>query len=137
MVLLDTHVWLWSASGDTRRIGGRARRFLSRAGSQNAVYVSPISLFELTALHTLGRLRLTSVPGEWIRDSLNAGIAIAELTPGIAIDAGHIPRSTLADPIDRILVATARHFGATLLTSDAPILAYGRAGNVRVQDAAI
>lgn len=137
MVLLDTHVWVWSAHGDSRRIGRRTRRLLSRAESQDAVRVSPVTLFELTALVTLGRIRLTRRPDEWIRDSLEAGgIRIAEFSPAMAIDAGHIPRSSLADPLDRILVATARHLEATFLTSDARILDYAsKLGDVRVHDA--
>jgi PIN domain nuclease of toxin-antitoxin system len=137
MVLLDTHVWVWSAHGDARRIGRRARRLLSRAESQDAIRVSPATLFELTALVTLGRLRLTRRPDEWIRDSLEAGgMRIAEFLPAIAIDAGHIPRTSLADPLDRILVATARHIEATFLTSDERILDYAAtSGDVRVEDA--
>lgn len=111
---------------------------MTNAEAQDAIRVSPASLFELTALHTLGRIRLTRRPEEWIRDSLTAGgIRIAELTPEIAVDAGHIPRTALADPLDRILVATARHFDATFLTSDARILHYAsKSGDVRVHNAA-
>lgn len=137
MVLLDTHVWVWSAQGDARRIGRRTRRLLSRAESQDAVRVSPATLFEFTALVTLGRLRLTRRPDEWIRESLETGgMRIAEFSPAVAIDAGHIPRASLADPLDRILVATARHIEATFLTSDERILAYAStSGDVRVHDA--
>ena len=137
MVLLDTHVWLWIVEGDARRVGRRASRLLSRAESQEAIRVSPATLFELTALHTHGRLRLTRPPEQWIRDALEApGIRIAELSPAIAIDAGRIPRTALADPIDRLLVATARHLDATFLTSDAGILEYAsKSGDVRVHDA--
>ena len=139
MLLLDTHVWVWSAHGDSRRIGRRTRRLLSRAESQDAVRVSPVTLFELTALVTLGRVRLTRHPHEWIRDSLDTGgIRIAEFSPAIAIDAGHIPRNSLADPLDRILVATARHIEATFLTSDERILDYAStSGDVRVHDASL
>ena len=63
---------------------------------------------------------------------------IAELSPAIAIDAGHIPRAALADPLDRLLVATARRLDATFLTSDARILDYAASTrNVRVQDAGL
>ena len=99
--------------------------------------MSPATLFELTALHTLGRVRLARPPEQWIRESLEAaGVRIAELSPAIAIDAGHIPRTALPDPLDRLLVATARRLDATFLTSDARILDYAsETGNVRVHDA--
>ena len=56
----------------------------------------------------------------------------------LAIDAGHISRNSLADPLDRILVATARHIEATFLTSDERILDYAStSGDVRVHDASL
>jgi PIN domain nuclease of toxin-antitoxin system len=65
-------------------------------------------------------------------------VRVAELTPAVAIDAGAIPRTALADPLDRLLVATARQLDATLLTSDLQILAYAtRTKNVRARDAAL
>lgn len=135
MLLLDTHVWLWSVAGDVRRIGRRTRLALLRAESRDAIRISPASLFELTALHRLGRLRLSRPVEQWI-DA--AGIRIAELSPSIAIDAGCIPRDALADPLDRLLVATARRLDATFLTSDARILHYAAATrNVQVQDAGV
>lgn len=138
MLLLDTHVWLWSVNGDTRRVGRRTRRLLSRAESQEAIRVSPVSLFELVALHRLGRVRLARSPEQWIGEALDsAGVRVAELSPAVAIDAGSIPRESLSDPLDRLLVATARHLEATLLTSDARILAFAaQTDEVRALDAA-
>lgn len=138
MVLLDTHAWIWSVEGDTRRIGRRARALLTRAEGQDRIRVSAVSIFEIMALATSGRLGLSRPAEGWIRDSLGtAGVRLAELTPAVAIDAGAIPRGALADPLDRLLVATARQLEATLLTSDAHILAYAAATrNLRVHDAA-
>ena len=139
MLLLDTHVWVWSVEGDVRRVGRRARQLLSRAESQEALRISPATVFEVTALHTAGRLRLARLPEQWIRQALEVGsVRIAALSPAIAIDAGHIPRTALADPLDRLLVATARQLDATFLTSDARILDYAsETGNVRVYDASV
>ena len=139
MLLLDTHVWVWSVEGDVRRVGRRARQLLSRAESQEALRISPVTVFEVSALHTAGRLCLARPPEQWIRQALDvAGVRIAALSPAIAVDAGHIPRTALADPLDRLLVATARQIDATLLTSDARILEYAsETGNVRVYDASV
>ena len=139
MVLLDTHVWLWSANGDTRRIGQRTRRLLARAEARETIRLSVVTLFEVTALHTLGRIRLTRPPEQWLREALDtAGVRLAELTPSIAIDAGAIPRTALEDPLDRLLVATARNLDATLLTADARILDYAAStGAVTTHDAGV
>ena len=137
MLLLDTHVWVWTLEGDTRRIGRRARAVLSRAEADDQIRVSPLTLFEVTALHTLGRLRLSRPLHDWIRQAMaGAGIRVADLSPAAAADAGSIPREALADPIDRLLVATARDLEATLLTGDRRILDYAsRQRTVRTQDA--
>lgn len=137
LVLLDTHTWIWSVEGDRRRIGRKARRLLAASEARDALRVSPASVFEVTALYTAGRLRLARLPDSWVREALDApGVRLAALSAAIATDAGSIPRAALADPLDRLLVATARHLEATLLTSDMRILEYAVAtGHVRVQDA--
>jgi PIN domain nuclease of toxin-antitoxin system len=139
VLLLDTHVWIWAVDGDTRRLGRRARRLLSRAESEGMVRVSAVTLFELTALHTLGRIRLTRTPEQWIRESMHlSGVRIAELTPAIAIDAGAIPRTALADPLNRLLLATARQLDAAFLTSDTRILDYASGhGQAHVHNASL
>ena len=137
MVLLDTHVWVWSVEGDMRRVGRRTRRLLSVAESHDAIRVSPATLFEVAALCTAGRLGLLRPIEQWISQALEApGVRVAELSPAVAVDAGHIPRTALADPLDRLLVATARQLDATFLTGDERILVYAAdSAGVRVQDA--
>ena len=54
----------------------------------------------------------------------------------IGMDGGRIGVSHLPDPVDRMLVATARQMGATFVTRDRPILDYAAATSaVRVHDA--
>ena len=136
MVLLDTHAWIWSVEGDTRRVGRKAQALLERAEVQERIRLSPVSIFEVMALHTSGRLRLSRPAEGWVRDSVSAaGVRLAEVTPAIAIDAGAIPRTALAEPLDRLLVATARQLDATFLTADQQILQYARdTRNVRAHD---
>jgi PIN domain nuclease of toxin-antitoxin system len=137
VLLLDTHVWVWALEGDKRRIGRRTRALLARAEADDAVRISPVSVFEITALHTLGRLRLARRPDEWIREALeSSGARISELTVSAAIDAGAVTREALPDPLDRLLVATARQSRATFLTCDERILKYSTADPaLRVHDA--
>lgn len=137
LLLLDTHVWVWNVDGDTRGVGRRSRTLIGRAEAGEAVRISPVSLFEITALHTAGRLRLSQPIGQWIEQALLVtGARIAAFSPTVGMDAGQIPRTALADPMDRLLVATARQLDATLLTGDARILDYAsQTGNVRASDA--
>jgi PIN domain nuclease of toxin-antitoxin system len=137
-VLLDTHVWIWAADGGAK-LGPKTRRRLARSQgyADERVAISVASVFEVVALHTAGRLRF-SVPVErWIRDSIErGGLQVLDLERDVAVDAGMIPASALADPIDRWLVATARDRDRPLVTSDRKVLEYGaRTGLVRVVDA--
>ena len=134
MILFDTHVWIWTVESDARRVGLAARRLIARAEASGALRVSPISFFEVTSLHTAGQIHFNRSLQQWMRDGIEH-VRIAELTTDIAVDAGSIPRAALADPADRLLVATARQLDATLLTADRAILAYARGGHVRVHDA--
>lgn len=137
MILLDTHVWLWTIGGETRRVGRRTRQLVAREERRGAVRISPASIFEVAALHTLGRLRLALPVESWIRGALDqAGLRIAPLSIDVALDAGLIPRDALADPFDRLLVAGARRGDATLITADDRIIDYAaETSSVRVHDA--
>lgn len=136
MLLLDTHVLVWTLEGSARRVGPRSRALLARAEAHDAIRVSLISLFEIAALHTLGRIRLTPPLDEWIDGALADGrVRIAELTRAMAIEAGAISRDALPDPLDRLLVATARRMDATFVTADRRILDHASvAPGLRVHD---
>jgi PIN domain nuclease of toxin-antitoxin system len=54
------------------------------------------------------------------------------MTPDIAIDSSFLPGNLHGDPGDRLIVATARHLEAPVVTRDRNIIAYARAGHVRV-----
>jgi PIN domain nuclease of toxin-antitoxin system len=138
VLLLDTHAWIWTVEGDTRRIGRRSRRLIAQNEVRERVRISTVTLLEIVALHTSGRLRLAQPVEQWLDLSLDLpGVRLAELSRGVAVDAGFIPRTALADPIDRVLVATARQLDATFMTADAAILAYAaQTSNLRVHDLA-
>jgi PIN domain nuclease of toxin-antitoxin system len=126
VLVLDTHVWIWSAEGD-RRVGRRAQGLIARAAAREAIGLSPASVFETAALYAAGRLRLARPIEQWIREALDAmRVRIALLSPAVATDAGLIPAAAVPDPMDRLIIATARQLDATLLTCDRRILEYAR-----------
>lgn len=136
-LLVDTHVWIWMLDGDTRRIGPRTRRLLDQAHARDALRVSPVSIFEVSALSASGRLTLSRSLEQWLEAAIDgAGIRLAPLSREVAVDAGLLPRALVADPMDRLLVATARQADAILVTADAKILGYAaRSANVSTHDA--
>ena len=137
-MLLDTHAWIWAAADESGRLGPKTRRLIARAAAAGTLLVTTASVFEITALATAGRLRLNQSAEKWIRDSVvRGGLRVVDVDMDIAIDAGQIPPSALADPIDRMLVASARAYDVPLVTRDRQIIDYAnRSKLVRVNDAA-
>ncbi len=135
-LLLDTHVWIWAAS-DAPALGAKARRLLHRIAAAGGLHVSSASVFEIAALHTAGRLLLTRPVERWLRESIERGrLRVVDVTPDVAIDAGAIPAPALADPLDRLLVATARDLDVPLVTRDRQVITYARRSRlVRVVNA--
>ncbi|MGA9063526.1 MAG: PIN domain-containing protein [Terracidiphilus sp.] len=73
---------------------------------------------------------------QWIRSALGRpGVALVPLEPEIAVASTRLPFEMHPDPADRILVATARHLGATLVTADRTLLETSGKGHFRVLDA--
>ena len=78
-------------------------------------------------------MQFTPDPKTWFAKFMTGpGIKDAGLTPEIAIDASYLPGTAHGDPADRLLIATARHIGAAIITRDSRILAYASGGYVRV-----
>ncbi len=131
-LLLDTHIWLWLAAGD-RRLSRRHSNGITRAAADGTLFVSPISAWEVALLEARGRIRLSRALESWLEEALAApGLNVAALTPQVAAASCRLPEPFHADPADRMIVATARDLGATIVTADARIVAYARAGHVRV-----
>ncbi len=122
-LLLDTHIWIWSV-GERRRLSSRVLREL--ANTENQLWLSPISIWEVQFLHRKKRIQLEGMDVEtWIRRALDIRpLNEASVTIDVALE---IPKLNLAhgDPGDHFLVATAKVLGLTLVTSDERIIASG------------
>ena len=70
-------------------------------------------------LQGLGRIRLALPLREWLERAVAPPLVCRQgISPAIAAEVAALPDSFHRDPADRILVATARVLGATLLTND-------------------
>jgi len=107
---------------------------IQNAESYGNLRVSVISIWELAMFEKRGRVALAMNVRTWVEQALDKpGIAVAPLTPEIAIESVHLPGNAL--PADRMLVATARVLGATLVTKDAQLLRYSQQRHVRALEA--
>ena len=136
LLLLDTHCWLWAQLGLIQSLSRAALAAIRNAESEGSLLVSVISVWELAALEKRGRVALPMNVRTWIQEALSKpGVSVAPLTPEIAIESVHLPGEMHGDPADRMLVATARVLGATLLTKDARLIRYSRQRHLRALEA--
>lgn len=112
-LLLDTHVALWAITGDTTL----NEDFIDRLRHDPDVYLSPVSLWEITIKQTTGKLAGPDDLAEQLR-----GVGFRELpvTHAHAITAGRLPPHH-RDPFDRMLIAQAMVEGFTLASRDAAV----------------
>lgn len=105
---------------------------VEQAAMSGRLRVSPISAWEIGMAVALGRINTTLTALGYFNTFLErTGSQLCALDPEVLIQSISLPGRFQKDPMDRILVATARHYGFTLVTSDRAILAYGRQGHVR------
>ena len=123
--LLDTHVLIWWLQGGGP-LSPAQRRVLNAADGDSPLRVSDISLWEVAMLHSLGRIQLTIPLREWLEKATAPPLVRRHgISPAIAAEVAALPDSFHRDLADRILVATARILGATLLTHDRHIVDSG------------
>ena len=123
LILLDTHVLQWLVS-DSSRLSRPAVREIRRSRAADGIAIASITLWELASLMAQGRI-LTYAR---IEDSLelivrSSGVIVKPITPVIAALATQFPASYPRDPADRLIGATARAEGLTLVTRDERIRA--------------
>ncbi len=123
-VLLDTHVWIWAVE-TPENLGRRTTALLEATG--NSLAVSTMTVLEIARLIHLGRVQLGEAAAEWIADAQRAlNVMFMDVTADVAAAAYDLPGSFHKDPVDRVLVATARLHDLTLVTADDLILEYGQ-----------
>ena len=127
--LLDTCTVLWIGQGE--KLKDTATSAMQEQ-PDCFLMVSPISAWEIATLVRKQKISLTINPRTWFQDFCSLKkVKLAEITWPMLIDSVNLPGKPPADPIDRILIATAREYGYTLVTRDKPILKYGKLGHIR------
>src|ERR1700733_8127148 len=128
-LLLDTNAAIWLSRDELKASASEKLDEAARIGV--ATYLSPITAWEAGQLVSRNRLSLGATPQRWsARILAMPNIHLAELSPDILIASSFLPGMPPRDPADRILLATARHIGATLITRDRQLLKYGEEGQV-------
>lgn len=121
-LLLDTCAIIWAISAP-RRLSRAARSALEDPAAE--INYSPLSCAEVAWGVQRGRISIDRHWKLWFRHNVELnGWEGVPVELDIVEEAYSLPDPFHPDPVDRILVATARRRGMHLLTADSKILGY-------------
>jgi PIN domain nuclease of toxin-antitoxin system len=131
-ILLDTHVVLWLFE-DSEQLSHSVSDDIERARSDEKLFISAISFWELAILHRKGRIRLKTDFKKWVQVISNqAGVQIVSVTLPLLMNAVEIDGLGYhLDPADLMIAASAIEHEAVLLTRDEALLEGARKGRYR------
>jgi PIN domain nuclease of toxin-antitoxin system len=131
-LLLDTCAVVWITENE--KLAPAALDVLSSTHEAGVpTYVSPITAWEIGMLASRDRLKLLITPQRWFGRLLQTPtVRLADMSPDLLIASSFLPGKPPRDPADRIIAATARDYGCTLMTRDRALLDYGEQGHIRV-----
>ncbi len=120
-LLIDTSAFLWFLTADKQLSEAAAAAIRS---SENDVWLSAVSFWEILVKHHLGRLPLPEPPSSYIsKQRKRHGIASLALRERVI---AHLPKlpALHKDPFDRMLVCQSLEHRLILVTSDPLVRAY-------------
>jgi len=124
LIVLDTHALIWWIDGSDELSRPAKRRIDSLLGV-GGVHASSISCWEIGMLAARGRLALAIPPSEWIaRCESLPFLTFVPIDNAIALASSALPGRAPRDPADRMIIATARAIGASIVTKDERIRSY-------------
>lgn len=120
-LLLDTHIFLWLITGDSRITEAMKADILNPA---NEVYLSVVSIWEISVKYQLGRLPLPEPPQSYLPTQRQRHqIASLNLDEASISQLSRLP-SIHRDPFDRMLVCQALEQDLTIVTVDEMLQSY-------------
>ena len=120
-ILLDTCTFLWIVS-DSPELS-EVSRILFREPS-NEVYLSAVSVWEISVKYTLGKLPLPQKPEKYIPHQREKHMVDPlALDENSVLQLSRLPRLH-KDPFDRMLIGQAINHGVVILTPDELITQY-------------
>jgi len=124
VILLDTHSLMWWVN-ETKRLSPSANAAIDGEAAGGRILVSSITAWEMALLVKGGRIDFAGSISAWLtRIQRFKPIEFIPVDNDIGIEAVNLPGEFHKDPADRIIVATARKFGAPIVTADEKIRAY-------------
>jgi len=117
-VVLDTHILVYWCL-EPERLSPAQQHVISSLVPEEPAIVADITLWEISALCSAGRLRLDLPLRDWLTQAVAPPLVrIAEISPRVADTVAQLTAWDNKDPADRLIVATALSHGARLLSND-------------------
>ena len=124
MILLDTHVLIWYLD-NPNLCSKKALNAINIAQKENNIFISSMSIWEITMLVKKGRLEFKMDVNLWIKKCEQLPfLNFIPVDNDIAYHSVTLPSPLHNDPVDRILIATSRIHKKTIITKDERILNY-------------
>lgn len=115
-IVLDTHTLLWFIEGSSK-LSIKARIIIE--DFNNKIFVSSVSLFEISIKLKLGKLILQKPLKEIFHDITSADIEVIAISNSHLLEYQNIPFYTEhRDPFDRLIIATAIVERADIISMD-------------------
>jgi PIN domain nuclease of toxin-antitoxin system len=116
-IVVDTHIVIWDQL-DPSRLTAKAKKAIASADENHQIFICEISLWEISILMKKKRLIIDIPYLNFIQNLLHTrNYVLQGINPEIALLATEMEMDT-RDPADRLIAATAIHFGVPLITSD-------------------
>ena len=119
--LLDTHALLWWLSDDPS-LSARARRAI--AGTDNEIFVSPVSAWEMAIKNQRGKLDVQDLLDRLPQEIEEEGFLVLPISIEHGLRAGALPEHH-RDPFDRMLIAQAQAEHLPIVSNDTVFDSYG------------
>ncbi len=121
-VLLDTHSFLWLVTNDDRLSELARSVFLN---PESVLLVSAATGFEISVKFSLGKLKLSEPPREFVQNRLqNNALTALPVTLAHTYRLASLPFHH-KDPFDRLLVSQALEEDVPILSADVVLSDYG------------
>jgi len=130
-LLLDTCVCIWLLEGTLQPSAHQT--LMDAYAADISAFVSPVTALEVATLSRKRRAKSPLDPQRWFDRLVGLpGVALAEMSPAVLIASQSLPDYRDPDPYDRIIAATAREYGYTVMTRDRALLDYAAQGYLAV-----
>jgi PIN domain nuclease of toxin-antitoxin system len=120
-ILIDTQILIWFLEGNNLLSPNRRQIIIS---SQNKIFVSIASLWEIAIKISIGKLTLSKPLADVIKQISKENIEILNISPKHILQVSTLPLHH-RDPFDRVIIVQSQVENLVLMTEDAEFAQYG------------